>query len=797
MEVTIFRDIKETSVPFHRDVLSILERVKEGKSKELVRKIRHEKNKDERNRLKQELPAICFSGKFAKRDDNSLLEHSGLICLDFDNFTSNSSMLAKKEELSLDQYTFSVFISPSGKGLKLIVKIPKDPERHKAYFNALETYYNSELFDKTSKNLSRVCYESYDPTIFVNTNSIEWTKLDEEEVEHYTKDSRPTIPIDDEDEIISRLMRWWDSKFGFVSGQRNNNVFVLAMAFNEYGVTKSEAIIRLMNFVSSGFPAKEIMTIIESAYKNTDKYATKYFEDTDQVEKIKRQFNKGVSKKELRSQLKDSSVEDAVIDSVLNRIEEEESKNIFWHKNDKGVVSLVHYDLKVFLENHGFRKFIPEGNKGFIFVKINQNLIENCTEDDMKDFVLNHILTTCQDISVYNYFADKTRFFKEDFMSMLDTVDVFFVEDTKDEAYLYYKNGVLRVRAKEVTLLNYEDLGGYVWSDQVIQRDFYFCPSDECDYKTFIHNIGGGQDDRIRSIESTMGFLLHSFKNGGYCPAVIINDEMISENPEGGTGKGLFMNGIGRMKKLVTVDGKGFSFDKSFAYQLVSTDTQILVFDDVKKNFDFERLFSVITEGITIERKNKDAIKIPFHKSPKVVITTNYAIQGKGNSFERRKWEMEFKQFYSKDYTPQDEFGRLLFTDWGKDDWCSFDNYMVKNLQLYLTEGLIKCEFVNLKERKFRAETNPEFAEWVKEFGSQEMPIGEKFKPDKVYDRFMNDNAGMFRMLSKQRFNSWLRTYSLYISGNNPEEGRDGGGKWMLIIRKDKQIDIDYEHKAN
>ena len=158
---------------------------------------------------------------------------------------------------------------------------------------------------------------------------------------------------------------------------------------------------------------------------------------------------------------------------------------------------------------------------------------------------------------------------------------------------------------------------------------------------------------------------------------------------------------------------------------------------------------------------------------------------------------MEFKQFYSKDYTPQDEFGRLLFTDWGKDDWCSFDNYMVKNLQLYLTEGLIKCEFVNLKERKFRAETNPEFAEWVKEFGSQEMPIGEKFKPDKVYDRFMNDNAGMFRMLSKQRFNSWLRTYSLYISGNNPEEGRDGGGKWMLIIRKDKQIDIDYEHKAN
>jgi hypothetical protein len=267
---------------------------------------------------------------------------------------------------------------------------------------------------------------------------------------------------------------------------------------------------------------------------------------------------------------------------------------------------------------------------------------------------------------------------------------------------------------------------------------------------------------------------------------VIINDEVISENPEGGTGKGLFMNGISRMKKLVTIDGKSFSFDKSFSYQLVTTDTQVLVFDDVKKNFDFERLFSVITEGITIERKNKDAIKIPFHKSPKVVITTNYAIQGKGNSFERRKWEMEFKQFYSKDFTPQDEFGRLLFNDWNVDDWCAFDNYMVKVLKSYLHTGLVQCEFVNLKERKFRAETNAEFVEWIAEFGSTVVPFNEKFRPDKAFDKFIIDNNGMFRMLSKQRFNSWLRTYALHKTGRNPEEGRDAAGKWMTIEYKEQ-----------
>lgn len=572
-------------------------------------------------------------------------------------------------------------------------------------------------------------------------------------------------------------------------GARNNNLFILASAFNQYGVTKSEAMYRFMVFASDDFNSKEIQTIIESAYKLTDQHATKYFEDTQRVSQVKLQLNKGVPKKDVRSQLKASGVEDGTIDSVLTKIEEEESKNIFWAKSDKGVVSLIHYDLKRFLEEHGYRKYVPEGNKGFIFVRINQNLIEMCTEDDMKDFVLNHILTNFQDLSVYNFFADKTRFFREDFLSMLDSVSIYFVEDTKDEAYLYYKNGVVKVTKDSKTLLNYEDLGGYIWADQVIQRDFIFCSSDDCDYKQFIRNIGGNDDKRISSIESTMGFILHAFKNGGYCPAVIINDEVISENPEGGTGKGLFMNGIGRMKKAVTIDGKSFAFDKSFAYQLVTTDTQVLIFDDVRKNFDFERLFSVITEGITIERKNKDAIKIPFHKSPKVVITTNYAIQGKGNSFERRKWEMEFKQFYTKDFTPQDEFKRLLFNDWNVDDWCAFDNYMVKVLQGYLNTGLVKCEFINLKERKFRAETNPEFAEWVYEFGASVVPLNERIRPDKAFDKFIADNNGMFRMLSKQRFNAWLRTYCLHKTGNNPTEGRDGGGKWMMF-NYNEQLDL-------
>ena len=71
--VTIFKDIKNTDTPFHIDVVKIIDRIRDGKSKELVTQIRKEKNKAERNELKKKLQSICFSGKFSKRADNSLL----------------------------------------------------------------------------------------------------------------------------------------------------------------------------------------------------------------------------------------------------------------------------------------------------------------------------------------------------------------------------------------------------------------------------------------------------------------------------------------------------------------------------------------------------------------------------------------------------------------------------------------------------------------------------------------------------------------------------------------------------
>jgi hypothetical protein len=794
-DITIFKSIRDTDTPFHRDVRVILSRIKEGSetTKDLVKRIRLEKNKPERQELKKLLPAICFSGTFNKRTDASLIQHSGLICLDFDGYSKQKELLQDKENLTKNKYVFSVFISPSGNGLKVLVKIPADADNHTNYFNSLEKYFNSPYFDKTSKNVSRVCYESYDPLLHINENSSVWDLIEEPEYNEVIKTrDQPTIPITDENKIVEILVKWWTKKYPMSEGQRNQNCYVLAMAFNDFGVNKGLASYVLNQYASEDFTTREITQTIDSAYKHTANFGTKYYEDEERINNIRAKLRRGVSKKEIRIQLQDSHLDSDTIESVLNKVEEENAKQTFWDRNDKGVIRIIHIQFKQFLEDNGFYKYCPEGGKNYVFVKVTNNLIDHTSEKEIKDFVLNHLLEL-DDIAVYNYFADQTRFFREEFLSMLSTIDIYFIADTKNAAYLYYKNCAVKITKDGVSTLDYLDLGGYVWNDHVIDRNFVMCGvSNDFDFKKFVSNINGGDEGRIKSMESTLGFLLHGYKNLSFCPAVILNDEVISDNPEGGTGKGLLMNALSKMKKLVVIDGKSFAFERSFAYQLVSADTQILCFDDVRKHFDFERLFSVITEGLTLEKKNKDAIKIPFAKSPKIAMTTNYAIKGAGNSFARRKWELELHQYYTKEYTPLDEFGKLMFGDWNDDDWCEFDNYMIGCLTNYLRTGLVKSKFVNLKIRQLSAETCHEFIEWCGLVDSTERNVmlqtDVRLYKNELYSNFVDeypDYGPRGRMsISRTKFYRWLVSYAMYKEGTMPEEDRDQQGRWIIIKSK-------------
>ena len=43
------------------------------------------------------MPSICFSGTFSRREDKAIIQHSGLICLDFDNYDTEDELVADKD----------------------------------------------------------------------------------------------------------------------------------------------------------------------------------------------------------------------------------------------------------------------------------------------------------------------------------------------------------------------------------------------------------------------------------------------------------------------------------------------------------------------------------------------------------------------------------------------------------------------------------------------------------------------------------------------------------------------------
>lgn len=70
-------------------------------------------------------------------------------------------------------------------------------------------------------------------------------------------------------------------------GQRNQNTYVLAAAFNDYGVHESLASHILSQYATRDFNNAEIQRTIKSAYANTTNFGTKYYEDNEKLPKLK------------------------------------------------------------------------------------------------------------------------------------------------------------------------------------------------------------------------------------------------------------------------------------------------------------------------------------------------------------------------------------------------------------------------------------------------------------------------------------------------------------------------------
>lgn len=419
----------------------------------------------------------------------------------------------------------------------------------------------------------------------------------------------------------------------------------------------------------------------------------------------------------------------------------------------------------------------------WILIRIVDNIVKQIGKKDLKDELINYIVDNEPTKFMHQFFLKNiSKAVNDDFLETLPAKQVDFKRDQKEVMQLYYQNCIVKITPKKVSIHKYIELDGFIWESQIMRREFHPADiTDNCEFSTFVWNVSNYENNRVETICSALGYHIHNYKHSSYCPATILNDEVISSNPEGGTGKGIIYKTLPFFIECLTIDGKTFNFDSTFLYQRISPETRMVIFQDVDKNFNFERLFSFLTEGVVTERKGKDQIFIPFSEAPKVGITTNYALRGTGNSHERRRFEIEISQYYNAQKSPETEFGHLLFDDWNENQWHQFDNYIVYSCcQLFLQRGLIKQDLVNLPEKKLINITNPDFVAFMREI---EFKFEATLKGE-LLRKFMEiheDYVIPSKYFSKHIFRRWVDGYAAHF-GYRVEDYSDGLNRYYKFI---------------
>ena len=402
---------------------------------------------------------------------------------------------------------------------------------------------------------------------------------------------------------------------------------------------------------------------------------------------------------------------------------DQESNSIFWgYKNSNKNELVITVTLLIkFLERRGFYSYLREDNGDTVIIKESNNVIERVSES----YILMYLQKYVDRLPDSYYFEGNKNFGKGYIKRLLNELSiqtfktvihnlpirkVVINKDTRGVCYKYFSNVVVKITADDIELLKYTDLEYKVWKDNIINHKFDLVDIYHTAMAYEFHKLVTTTKDlegnliadtqRFLALRSALGYLMYNYKNDTDTKAVVFCEEQITDTG-GGTGKTLTCKMLEKMGIIMAnINGRNVNFNNRFLFQNVNTDTNVILFDDTNDKFDFTALYSVITNGLTIEKKNKQAIQLSHIDTPKFVITSNTVLTDESNSGKRRKFEVEFSDYFNEEHTPQDEFGCMFFTEWDDYEMNLFYNYMIGNIRLYLQRGLISYESKNLKNRK-------------------------------------------------------------------------------------------------
>ncbi len=868
MQVTIYNNITDTKSTNITTITKFLGSIKSGEAAPQINTIRDfvaTNNMVVVKQLKTALQCITTSGTFAVRNDKGLLVHSGYVQIDIDKV---SNVIDTKALLANDPYTFAAFISPTGQGVKVIVKI--DGNVHNETYIALMEYYKATYsikIDSSCKSVSKAMFISYDAKLYYNakskiftisTTGTEATLLVEQPKATTNKpQSTNTLPKPNTSQIshpkaneVERLIAQLERQNIDITDNYKEWVRIGFALCNQFGanglsyyhqISKCNANYEYNNCTTQynkclkGENGKVKISTLFAIAKNynvlayngtttagaerpkaaraTAQAPTEPTESTNngtttagaERPKAVRATADGPALPMANNNLgpgpattttepgeptepgkatKPKKVNTARINQILEKI-------IFYYPitktdmegnevvNDCGIDYVEFNNL---LLSFGFRRY-DVGIESW-FIHIENKVIKFVTIAQIQDYFISYLdklpptlnKGVTKKILLQKMYKNIGLYFCERRLSLLKHNEpILFNEDTKNECYIYYNNGYVKVTKQGYQLCNYNTLQGYIWDNQILKRDFKYIevdgikPKELGNYAMFLYNVCNGDLKRFYSLQTIIGYLLHSNME---CKrkAIILTDSTISNEDNGRTGKSLLGLSLSKLKNSTIINGRDFDYTNRYKYQSVNLDTQLINLNDVKKRFPFETLYNDITDGINVEKKNQQ----PFKVFCKFCITTNKTISIMGDSAKDRCIEFEFSNYYSALKSPLEEFGQTFFsTDWNSTEWNKFDNILLWCIRLYLEYGIEIPKNENLDKRKLLENTNIDFLDFIEDcFISKKIVLGEEFVQKDLYNDFLNLYEEYKDGKSKVDitiFAKWLKTFAVFSHNINSE----------------------------
>jgi hypothetical protein len=273
-QVSIFKNFNE--VLEDKPIPLILEDIRTGKYKNAIiylRKSLAENKQEAYEKAKKSLPAFTPSGKFVGgRKPEFLAEYSGFIILDIDKL-SPEDLKKASHSANQSEFTYASFISPSGNGLKILVQVNTEKATHKDAFLAVQAYYETLLnlsIDKSGKDITRLCFFSFDAELYVNANAKTFVIHHANEVTQLnaaipsTHNSSPIIP--NYEVLYQHCIKFTEKKVQYENGSRNVFVHQLACNLNRKAVPLSVALGYILK--DYNYDEMEVNKTVNSAYGN-------------------------------------------------------------------------------------------------------------------------------------------------------------------------------------------------------------------------------------------------------------------------------------------------------------------------------------------------------------------------------------------------------------------------------------------------------------------------------------------------------------------------------------------------